>query len=391
MTAPTVDNDVSAAGSPASAAPGGATRTHDSRMTATGAGQTTEIAEFVRAVRVELADLPASTVDDLVGGLRADLAALVDDSGLPLHRVVSTPTRYAADLRAGADLPQDQAPVVRRRMRTTLLTRWRNSRLADVVTRDTAVRPEFLAFCRAVIPAWWVVRGVVLAAVANLVVNTDGIALALLHLGFVVLSVEIGRRHRFARSAEARRRLDRGTDAAGGLLLFLMLPLFFDFLSWGFSGGRATAYQQTGPGSYGDAMGDGVVNAGNPVGNLFVFDRFGDLVPQARIVDDRGDLLELSAVDYVDARSGDVVTAVDYAGPTGSSRAVFPLDVSPDVYWDEMGEPAGDSRLAASPVPALPPLLQDPAAGGSARTDSRTDFRTDSRTDSRTDPRNGPN
>lgn len=338
-------------------------------MTVTGVSQTTEIAEFVRAVRMELTDLPASTVDDLVGGLRADLAALVDDSGLPLHRVVSAPARYAADLRAGADLPVEQGTAARRSMRVTLLSVWRGSQLSDLVTRDTAMRREFLAFCRAVVPAWWVVRGVVVAAVANLVINTDGIALALLHIGFIVLSVEIGRRHRFAMSADGRRRLDRGVDVGGGLLLVLMLPLFFDFLSWGFNGGRVVEYYETGPVSYdGSGVTEGLANAGRPVGNLFVFDRSGELVPDARIIDDQGEILELSAVDYVDAQSGDVVTAVDYAGPTGSSRGVFPLDVSTDFYGDEIGQIAVDSRSAASPIRVLPPLAQEPAAGGEPRT-----------------------
>lgn len=339
-------------------------------MTVSGVSQASEISEFVHSVRTELADLPALTADDLVDGLRADLSALVDDSGLPLHRVVSTPARYAAELRAAAGLPPPSGSErPRRSALSALLAVWRASPLAALLTRDTALRREFMSFCRAVVPAWWVIRGLTFAAVTNLVVNTDDFALALLHLGFVVLSVEVGRRHRFDLSPAGRRRLDRGLDIGGGLLFVLMLPLFFDFLSWGFSGARTVEYRDSQPVGYdGGGMADGVFGSGYEVGNLFVFDQSGDLVEDARIVDHQGSILELPVMDYVDPVTGDYLTTSDYQGPTGSSRGVFPLEVVAGGWEAEAGLAGPDSRSAPVPVRSLPPLVLEAGAGGQART-----------------------
>ena len=107
--------------------------------TAPAATQAAEIAEFVRAVRTELADLPALTVEELVGGLGADLTALVEDSGLPLRQVVADPATYATELRLAADLP---ARVPGKRGRPRVIDRIRSSGPVAAMRADTPLRRE---------------------------------------------------------------------------------------------------------------------------------------------------------------------------------------------------------------------------------------------------------
>ena len=63
------------------------------------------VAAYVSEVRAELADLPAEDVDDLTGGMEADLSELATESGGDLIGRLGTPGLYAAELRAAAGLP----------------------------------------------------------------------------------------------------------------------------------------------------------------------------------------------------------------------------------------------------------------------------------------------
>ncbi|GAA3618916.1 hypothetical protein GCM10022223_39650 [Kineosporia mesophila] len=64
------------------------------------------IADYLAAVRTALADLPADEVDELTGGLEADLAESLAENGSPVE-VFGPPEAYAAELRsAGAGGPR---------------------------------------------------------------------------------------------------------------------------------------------------------------------------------------------------------------------------------------------------------------------------------------------
>ncbi len=66
-----------------------------------------EVDAFVAEVERRLADLTAEERDELVGGLRADLAdRLADHDGPePPEQVLGDPASYAAELRAAAGFP----------------------------------------------------------------------------------------------------------------------------------------------------------------------------------------------------------------------------------------------------------------------------------------------
>jgi hypothetical protein len=78
------------------------------------AGVADGVAAYVREVRSELADLPIEDVDDLTGGMEADLTELDGDCGGDLAGRLGSPSRYAAELRAAAGLPERVAGPGRR-------------------------------------------------------------------------------------------------------------------------------------------------------------------------------------------------------------------------------------------------------------------------------------
>ena len=67
------------------------------------------VAAYVREVRAELVDLPAEDVDDITGGMEADLSELAAESGGDLVGRLGSPSQYAAELRSAAGLPEPAA------------------------------------------------------------------------------------------------------------------------------------------------------------------------------------------------------------------------------------------------------------------------------------------
>ncbi len=115
---------------------------------------TPEIAAFAQGVRSALADLPADEVDELTGGLEADLAeAYAED----LQRELPDPAAYAAELRMAAGLPargKAKPGIV-----SGIAQNWHDTRadLTAALRRNPALGgvAEFLVVLR---PAWWVFR-----------------------------------------------------------------------------------------------------------------------------------------------------------------------------------------------------------------------------------------
>ena len=68
--------------------------------------------EYVERVRAALADLPPEDLDELTGGLEADLREQAGElpPGTDLAAAFGAPTAYAAELRAAAGLPGPTGP-----------------------------------------------------------------------------------------------------------------------------------------------------------------------------------------------------------------------------------------------------------------------------------------
>ncbi len=115
---------------------------------------TPEIAAFAQGVRAALADLPADEVEELTGGLEADLAeAYAED----LQRELPDPSSYATELRLAAGLPARGR--VKLGIASGISQNWHDTRseVTAAIRRNPALAAiaEFLAVLR---PAWWVFR-----------------------------------------------------------------------------------------------------------------------------------------------------------------------------------------------------------------------------------------
>ena len=158
------------------------------------------VAAYVREVRAELADLPAEDVDDLTGGMEADLSELATESGGDLIGRLGTPGLYAAELRAAAGLP-DRAVGSGGRQHRPLREQVALDRasLTRLVGRHPWLRlaTDFMVTLR---PAWWLLRGYLAAWAlwSMLSGNTRGVRPhSFLHLvmaiAAIVVSVQLGR------------------------------------------------------------------------------------------------------------------------------------------------------------------------------------------------------
>ena len=93
-----------------------------------------EVSAYVGLVRLALDDLAPEDLEDLTGGLEADLAELAAESEEPLIARLGEPSGYADELRSAAGFPPrafaQVAPKVRwwTRARESWATRWASAR-----------------------------------------------------------------------------------------------------------------------------------------------------------------------------------------------------------------------------------------------------------------------
>jgi len=158
------------------------------------------VSAYVREVRAELADLPVEDVEDLTGGMDADLTELAAECGGDLAGRLGTPKLYAAELRAAAGLPERAVGSGGRQHRPlreqVALDR---ASLTRLVGRHPWLRSatDFMVALR---PAWWLLRGYLAAWAlwSMLSGSTRGIRPhSFLHLvmavAAIVISVQLGR------------------------------------------------------------------------------------------------------------------------------------------------------------------------------------------------------
>lgn len=168
-------------------------------MSAMAATHEDRASEFAAAVRVQLADLPADELDELLDGLQADLAERLADGG-----ELGDPGLYADELRQAAGLPPrgtlDPAPQ-RRPLRQALREWWgETGRKAGAFLGATPARRGVRDFLVSLRPLWWVARGLVLTWVILLLIGHpyyQGLMLSfpalVLALVLVIVSVQWGR------------------------------------------------------------------------------------------------------------------------------------------------------------------------------------------------------
>lgn len=339
-----------------------------------------DVAAYVRAVRRELDDLSAEEIEELTGGLEADLAdALAGQDRTPVE-LFGRPIGYAAELRAAAGLPPRAVAGGERRESgglTALLVTAREARDRVTTTLDRQVWwPDLRGFLIALRPFWWVLRAYVAYQWIDQSVGEaqDWVPYSeltwLLLAVLVVISVEVGRR-----GWADRRPWHRGLIALGNLVAALQVAAAVAsvfFTPGGFPEGVLPVYAPTSASVahrvevVRDPPATGVYNAGYQLVNIFAYDKNGKPLTDVQLFDDRGRPLEPADQSYL-GRNGEHVDLVPALGADGQQRFnVYPLRerVTDPGYDAESGEPRPiptAARNAARPDPTQVPIVPVPS------------------------------
>ncbi|MGW0433008.1 HAAS signaling domain-containing protein [Micromonospora sp. NPDC003197] len=240
-----------------------------------------EIARYVNQVRVALADLPVATQDELLEDLPEHLAEVAAEADGSLVERLGSPETYANELRLAAGVgPAAARRNLDQRVGTTVVAAQRRLRAADVRLGPIigyAKLSDFLGLLR---PAWWVLRGYLVAMFITVAANGWSIGLLprlggsiiaamLLLTVCVVASIWFGRRSRgFSRWPRWTIRV------ATGLLVFFGFVAFVD------ADGRSREGGYFIPSS--------VDNTYQDIRDVYVYDSQGRLVEGARLFDQDG-------------------------------------------------------------------------------------------------------
>ncbi|OUE24475.1 hypothetical protein [Clavibacter michiganensis] len=329
----------------------------------------TRIQAFAAAVRARLADLDPEDVDDLTGGLEADLQEEAADHNGALE--LGDPARYADELRSSAGLPErvtetsTASPValLRQRIeetgRQTLSTVRANRELSAILDLLLTFRP-----------VWWLLRawaGYQCAVLALTVLfgSAGGFELIpggpigwLLLIGITAVSIQWGR-GRWAPNP-IMRTTRAVVSAATALALLVLIPLaitngteagYVDESSYG------TSYEQP-----------GLLLDGKQVTNLFAYDAEGDLLDRVQLFDQDGEPLTTigsyaTEGAAIDPATGEPVTPADGAWnvfPLGGADAALvtgTIDGSQTVV-----RPPFAKALPLDPDPGTTPTPSPPVA-----------------------------
>ena len=314
---------------------------------------------FADAVRAQLADLPAEDVDDLVEGLVGDLTDQAADHGGQIE--LGDPAAYAQELRDAAGLPE-RGPV------TTAKTPWHErlagsaGRLAGRI-RSSAFGGWLLDLLIALRPVWWVLRGLILAALIAIPAGMGPLTAAgygglpaqvvlwALVICVVVVSVQWGRDRWLPKGRWRHIR----TAASVIALLFLPATASYTLGVMSTPAYRGPVYEQP--------PAEGLQLDGVQIGNLFVYDKDGNLIEGAQLYTNRGTPVNLFGGNSADLPSGLYQTGADQNG-----KVVVPFRDAADrpiwnIYPLLIGSVDGngtevDASTAQQPQP---PFLRAPA------------------------------
>ncbi|WP_368496975.1 hypothetical protein [Herbiconiux sp. A18JL235] len=310
------------------------------------------IAEFAAAVRRHLDDLPLEEIDDLTGGLEADLSEQASDEQGDLH--LDDPASYAAELRASAGLPPrtSSALPLRRRVRQQLDELEAATRR---VVHSTRVGSGLAGFALALRPVWWVLRGWVVYQLLTVVMLgrselvPSGFFLWVVLFASIVLSVQWGR-GRWAPGSFLR-----VLRVAVSVIAIVALPFV---TVWALNEARANqGYDPVA--AYPDPT--GLQLDGERVTNIFGYDAEGNPITDLQLFDQNGNPLVTVGAGFVDDEysyndDGSTFLVPVTDGPRGSIWNVYPLS---EAAPDDLG--GVDVRDA---VPATPPFRTTNAVPG---------------------------
>jgi hypothetical protein len=358
-----------------------------------------EVRQFVVAVRAALDDLSPDEIEELTGGLEADLDDALDDAGGdPGGQAGSVggqsgsvaglgdPTRYAEELRAAAGLPARAGGGDRLGGVVAVLRAVRERR--DAVHARLQSRrwwPAAQEHAAAARPFWWVARAWIAFQILHDGTHQAGgygdvLPLSppawLVFLALVAGSVELGRLTRAAqrRAATQVAGSEGGTRQEWALRLLLLVNVVAVLAvpaAYGHSQ-QAWQNQQSFGGQQIVPPPDGLWHNGTELRNLFAYDSRGNPLTGVQLYDENGNPVDVgtSARTPLSDADGNTVAQVPAVGQDGSQRwNVFPLrqQVIPPYVDPAPGADRTSPYPPQWPTPVIPPALA-PTAVSSAPT-----------------------
>lgn len=311
------------------------------------------IRAFAAAVRAELADLPEDDVEDLTGGLVGDLTDQAADSGGDID--FGDPIAYAHELRIAAGLPEKSDATAKPPLPQRVSVWW-----SGVIPgiRSSRFGAWLLDLLIALRPVWWVIRGAALYGLLALTIwpagarDMDPVRFAAL-CAIVLVSVQWGRGRWLPKNWL------RHVRTAASIVAIVALPGLISMA-------LHPVYVDTGDSS----PPDGLLLDGVQIGNLFVYDRDGELIDGAQIYTDKGTPLNLYGAQSEEMLEG--------WNQTGDGMVTIPMrDLQDRPIWnvyplqeglieyDENGEPDASNVESPSPPFARAPqrnVEPDPTA-----------------------------
>jgi hypothetical protein len=312
-----------------------------------------DIRAYADAVRRALADLPVKTRDELLEDLPDHLAEVAAEGEGTLADRLGSPEAYAAEVRRAAGV---RAPgPTGRSVDDRLIAVWEDARgrlrIADRRLGPAIGYQSLSDYLRLLRPAWWVLRGYLVAMFITVVTTGADFGLlprlggstlaAFLMLGvFVPASIWFGRREH---------RLDRGPRVVVGLATAL-LALFgvvglFNLRSSG-SGADGEVYQP----SYGNPL--------DSVQDIFVYDEQGNPLTKVRLFDQDGQPIRIGYPGWcqtaeVSVDPGPVEAQPAY--PYCPDRAPYRIGPRAGVAADPTPIPSPAVTASATPAPTPSP------------------------------------
>jgi hypothetical protein len=348
-----------------------------------------EVRQFVAQVRAALDDLSTDEIEELTGGLEADLDdALRDAGGDPGGGDGGTlggqagpvaglgdPTRYAEELRAAAGLPARAGGGDRLGGVVAVLREVRKGRDA-VLARLRSRRwwPAAQEHAAAARPFWWVARAWIAFQILHAGTHQAGgygdvLPLSplawLVFLALVAGSVELGR---LTRAAHRRAATDVGRGGPGSRREWAVRLLLFAnvlaVLAIPVSLAHARKSEQYYAAQQGPVMPpqDGLWHNGTEIRNVFAYDSRGNPLTGVQLYDENGNPVDVgtSARTPLTDAEGNIVAQVPVVDHDGSQRwNVFPLrqQVIPPYVDPAPGADRTTPYLPPWPTPAIPPAL----------------------------------
>jgi len=323
------------------------------------------IQAFAAAVRARLADLDPEDVDDLTGGLEADLQEEAADHDGALE--LGDPVRYADELRSSAGLPERAVETAAasplHQLRDGVRARAGELHARIRANRELSAALDLLIAFR---PVWWLLRawagyqflGLTLGSLR--VLPTDLVGWTIL-IVLTVISVQWGR-GRWARSRPARA-LRVAVSAFTALVLLALFPTLLNELA-------VREYNDPGA-SVSYVEQPGLSLDGKQVTNVFAYDAEGNPLERVQLFDQDGEPVTTIGSSATDGVASDPATGASVT-PADGAWNVFPLGggdagvVSGTIDGSEgVVRPPFAKALPLDPASDAPPSSPTPAPDAS--------------------------